>query len=186
MQLNHVALLVPSALRAAEVLRPMGFSIGPAERFEGEGTLEIYVGDNDTQCATLLLMEPMNDGPYARAMRKRGPGLHHIAIELPDLDAALERAADAGWLLHPHSLKSVSRGGPAYLARPGVPALIEIQKRPLVPALPPFIESIQLPRTDDPRLGMFRALGLENVEYSTVPDLILRIAQREIRASELL
>ena len=70
----HVAILVKSVERSAERLRTLGFPIGPTEKWAGEGTLEIYVGESDRR-AKLLLMEPYQQGAYSRALSKRGPGL---------------------------------------------------------------------------------------------------------------
>ena len=40
---SHVALVLPSVRRAADVLQGLGCRIGDEEVFEGEGTKEIYV-----------------------------------------------------------------------------------------------------------------------------------------------
>lgn len=79
-QLSHIAFLVESAHDSAKKLEQKGFPVGPAESFEGEGTLEIYVGD-PSHTSLLLLMQAEGDGAYKRALQKRGPGLHHIAIK---------------------------------------------------------------------------------------------------------
>ncbi len=47
--INHVALLVPNAVKSAEYLRQFDFKIGPAEKWDGEGTLEVYVGDLNSE-----------------------------------------------------------------------------------------------------------------------------------------
>lgn len=43
------------------------------------------------------LLEPTtDDSPIASFIAKRGPGIHHIAVRVNDLPAALERAREAG------------------------------------------------------------------------------------------
>ncbi len=43
------------------------------------------------------LLEPTtDDSPIASFIAKRGPGIHHIAVRVDDLPAALERAREAG------------------------------------------------------------------------------------------
>ena len=43
------------------------------------------------------LLEPLaEDTPVGRFLAKRGPGMHHVAYEVGDLDAALVELADAG------------------------------------------------------------------------------------------
>ena len=45
----------------------------------------------------LELLEPTaEDSPVGRFLKRRGPGLHHIAIEVPDIESALERCRAAG------------------------------------------------------------------------------------------
>ena len=43
------------------------------------------------------LLEPVDgDSTIAKYLEKRGPGLHHVAIRVPDLDAAIQRLNAAG------------------------------------------------------------------------------------------
>jgi methylmalonyl-CoA/ethylmalonyl-CoA epimerase len=43
------------------------------------------------------LLEPLGeDTPVGRFLAKRGPGMHHVAYEVNDLDAALSELAGAG------------------------------------------------------------------------------------------
>lgn len=142
-QLNHIALLVRSALSAAEQLKKLGVFTGPAQTWEGEGTLEVYAGE-ETMSARLLLMEAVKEGAYTRALKKRGPGLHHLAVDVPDLASYIAGLSGSGWLLHPASLKTAGQSKTAYLARPGMPLLVEVQEREtVVPALAP-VERLDL------------------------------------------
>lgn len=42
------------------------------------------------------LLEPREEGTISKYLENNGPGLHHIALETDDIDAALERAESAG------------------------------------------------------------------------------------------
>lgn len=44
----------------------------------------------------LELIEPLEDGPVARFLERRGPGLHHVAVATTDIEGALSRASSAG------------------------------------------------------------------------------------------
>ncbi len=47
--------------------------------------------------ARIELLEPTApDSPIARSIEKRGEGLHHIALRVPDLATAVERLKSAG------------------------------------------------------------------------------------------
>ena len=42
------------------------------------------------------LLEPREEGTVSRFLENHGPGLHHIALETDDIEAALENAAEVG------------------------------------------------------------------------------------------
>lgn len=146
---DHVALVVR---RLDPVLKRLdGLEPGPIESFPSEGTREVYLGEGPSR---LLLMEPTRtDGPYARAIAKRGPGLHHVALTVPDLDAFL--ADVRGWLLVPASLRDLASTRTAWLARPGVATLLEVTEGDPARGTP-TVERIELPGPlpVDPRPGM--------------------------------
>jgi len=137
---SHVAVLVPSILKAADHFRQIGFEIGEEEVFPE--TREIYVQGNERNA--LLLMEARETGSYRRALQKRGPGLHHLAIDVLDLNAFLSSISGSGWLLHLNSLKTMEDSRVAYLARPGFPALIEVQEKAKLMDGPLFVDGVSL------------------------------------------
>ena len=104
-----------------------GYEMGPVEDFPSEGTREVYVGPPGGE-GLLLLMEAIGPGPYWNAMEKRGPGLHHIAINVASADVFVVDLAGSGWLLHPTSLHTWAHQKVIYLARPGLRVLIEVQQ----------------------------------------------------------
>ena len=118
-QLDHVAILVPNAEQVVQQLTARGLPAkgltpGEIESFPSEGTRECYLGA-DGRLGRLLLMEATsNQGPYARALAKRGPGLHHVALTVPDLDLFLNSVT--GWLLVPGCVSSLARTKTAWLA----------------------------------------------------------------------
>lgn len=42
------------------------------------------------------LLEPVEDGTISRYLESHGPGIHHLALETDDIDAALDTARDQG------------------------------------------------------------------------------------------
>jgi len=140
--IDHVALLVPRIEPVLEKLGGLAEEAGDIEEFPSEGTRELYVGGDGRQ-ARLLLMEARGDqGPYARALAKRGPGLHHVALDVPDLDAFL--VGLRGWLVHPACLPGLARSRTLWLARPGISTLLEVHE-----AEPgsgkPVVEGVEVP-----------------------------------------
>jgi methylmalonyl-CoA/ethylmalonyl-CoA epimerase len=57
-----------------------------------------------------LLEATSDDSPIARFIAKRGEGLHHIAIKVPDLDAAVERLKAAGSRLVTEQVQTGAEG----------------------------------------------------------------------------
>ena len=142
--LNHVAILVESIEEVLErELFPANL-LGEVEEFESEGTRELYTGSNE-EMGRLLLVQAKRDGPYQAALNKRGPGLHHIALDVSNLDDFVDHLAGSGWLLHPKSLKFYNSHKQVYLSRPGTPVLMEIQERDKLDDSEYFIEELKFP-----------------------------------------
>jgi methylmalonyl-CoA/ethylmalonyl-CoA epimerase len=137
--IDHVALVVRRIEPVLDRLDARAGEPCPIEEFPGEGTRECYLGGGD-RAARLLLMEPLGEeGPYARALARRGPGLHHVGLTVPELAAFPARAP--GWLVHPACLPEAHRC--LWMARPGVGTLLEVVEG----AAPgePVIEKVEVP-----------------------------------------
>lgn len=169
--LDHVALVVRRLEPVLE--RLVGLDAGPIEAFPSEGTREVYLGAGR---ARLLLMEPTDaDGPYARALAKRGSGLHHVALNVPDLNGFLGRVR--GWLLVPGCLQDLAQTRTAWLARPGVATLLEVREAEPADGTP-LVDQVELPGPlpVDPRPSM---------EPSSDGEVWLTIGGRRHSVSEL-
>ena len=92
----HVGVAVPSIADALGFYRDvLGCDASAPER--ADGATIVSVGFGDTQ---LELLEPADpEGPIAKFLAKRGPGIHHVCLRVPDLDAALARCRAAGYRL---------------------------------------------------------------------------------------
>ena len=181
---NHIAILVPSVDASAGVLTKLACRIGAREEWEGEGTAEIYVGDQE-QTGKILLMEPVKPGAYARAMKKRGPGLHHIAVDVLDLESFVTGLAGSGWYLHPKSLLTIRKTKTAWLSRPGTGMLIDVQQRNVLRAEPSFVSRLELPLSAKER-AMIDALRCPLLRPSEDGCTWFIIGQRRIELTEIL
>lgn len=146
-RLDHVAVLVSSLDGLAPVLARHGLAADGVREFPKEGTRETYVSGGRRE-GRLLLVEAAGPGPYSRALEKRGPGLHHIAVAVASLAGFTGRLASSGWLVHPYSLRGNGRPADLWLCRHGVPTLVEVLEDPAAasPANPreAFISSLDL------------------------------------------
>jgi methylmalonyl-CoA/ethylmalonyl-CoA epimerase len=96
--LDHVAIAVASIDESRHLFeRVSGAAAGSPERVDAQGVNVLFIGSGPGR---LELIEPTRpDSAVARFLAKRGPGLHHIAYHVPDIDAALRQFAADGYEL---------------------------------------------------------------------------------------
>src|SRR5213594_3295162 len=92
----HVGIAVPSIAHALAFYQDiLGLEPGRPETADGATIVGLPLGDVQVE-----LLEPRDpDGPVARFLAKRGPGIHHVCYRVADLDRALERCRAAGYRL---------------------------------------------------------------------------------------
>lgn len=94
-RLDHVAIAVPDLAAGSAPWRALGLAPHGADEVVAEQGVRVRafrVGD-----ALVELLAPLDDdGPVGRFLARRGPGLHHLALRVDDLQAELRRLADLG------------------------------------------------------------------------------------------
>lgn len=91
--LAHVGVAVTSLSEALPFYRDLlGLPVAPPETADGATIVVVDLGD--TRIELLEAADPSS--PIARFVAKRGPGIHHLCLRVPDLDAALARCRAAG------------------------------------------------------------------------------------------
>ena len=93
--LAHVAIATPDAdALAATLVAALGAARGEEELLDGGALRVLFVHLGPV---TLELLEPRaKDHTVAKFLEKRGPGLHHVSLEVGDIGAALARCEQAG------------------------------------------------------------------------------------------
>lgn len=93
--LSHIAIATPDANVLAETLAlALGAERGEEEMLD-QGALRVLFARLGP--LTLELLEPRSpDHTVARFLANRGPGLHHVSLEVADIEEALERCRTAG------------------------------------------------------------------------------------------
>ena len=89
--IHHVAFAHGADSDLLPFLDLLGIAVGHCE--EAVGFTERMA---DTGGGFLQLLEPTGDGTVARFVEKRGSGLHHVALGVVDLLAALDELRTAG------------------------------------------------------------------------------------------
>lgn len=174
-EFDHIGILVCDVMAGLESLPPEDWPIGEIETFPQEGTKEVYIGPASAS-GRLLLLEPIGEGPYRDALQKRGPGLHHIAINVDDVMAFTGRISGSGWYLHAKSLITFEKHHTVWLARPGVPLLIEVVQTNSAAESEraPFVSRIEAPLPENKPL-LSSALGIDQFLPSPEPKVYLTI-----------
>jgi methylmalonyl-CoA/ethylmalonyl-CoA epimerase len=97
-RIEHLGMAVKE-LGAAEELwqRLLGVAPYKREAVESEGVITSFfkVGNNKVE----LLESTTPDGPIARAIEKRGEGIHHVAFAVQDIRAEMARLKEQGFQL---------------------------------------------------------------------------------------
>jgi methylmalonyl-CoA/ethylmalonyl-CoA epimerase len=92
----HVGIAVPDIDAALAFYRDvLGLQPHPPETADGAVIVSLPFGDSEVE----LLAPRDADGPIARFLARRGPGIHHVCYRVADLDAALTACRTAGYHL---------------------------------------------------------------------------------------
>ncbi|HLT48798.1 MAG TPA: methylmalonyl-CoA epimerase [Rubricoccaceae bacterium] len=101
MTLEHLGIAVADADAAVALFeRLLGAAPYKRETVEREGVRTIFFGDGGREGAApkLELLEALSPAsPVAKYLDKRGPGLHHVAFEVADVEAEVARLRALGF-----------------------------------------------------------------------------------------
>ena len=94
-RLNHVAIAVPNALKAAEIYRACGASISEAVPLPEHGVITVFVNLPNTK---IEFIEPLGEAsPIAKFVEKNADGgIHHVCYEVDDIIAARDKLKSQG------------------------------------------------------------------------------------------
>jgi len=93
---SHIGVAVTDLASALAFYREvLGVEPGPQESADGATIVSLPLGDTQVE----LMVPESPDSPVARFLAKRGPGIHHICLRVPNLDQALARCRASGYHL---------------------------------------------------------------------------------------
>jgi methylmalonyl-CoA/ethylmalonyl-CoA epimerase len=94
--IDHVGIAVPDIGAALAFYRDvLGLEPRGPETSDGAEIVSLPFGESEVE----LLAPKDTDGPIARFLARRGPGIHHVCYRVADLDAALAACRAAGYRL---------------------------------------------------------------------------------------
>ena len=97
-KIDHIGIAVNSLLASVPAFEAV-LGVNPAgqESVPAEDVEVVFFGHGPGRIELLQPVSP--DSPIARFLEKRGQGLHHVCLSVPDLDEALTRLAESD--IHP-------------------------------------------------------------------------------------
>jgi methylmalonyl-CoA epimerase len=110
--IDHLGIAVKSLAEAKVLYERLGLAISPEEIVEGERVRVAMVPVGESR---LELLEPTSeDSVIAKFISKRGEGLHHICMRVPDLAVVMRKLKDEGVRMVSNEIK-VGAGGHRYV-----------------------------------------------------------------------
>jgi len=110
--IDHLGIAVNSLASAKAIYEKLGLPVSAEEVVEGEQVRLVMVPVGESR---LELLEPTSENSViAKFLAKRGEGLHHVCLRVPDLAAAVERLKKDGVRLVSEEIK-VGAGGHRYV-----------------------------------------------------------------------
>jgi methylmalonyl-CoA epimerase len=112
LKIDHLGVAVKSLAAAKGIYEKLGLCVSPEEVVEAEQVRVVMVPLGESR---MELLEPTSENSViAKFIAKRGEGLHHVSLRVPDLQAAVERLKKDGVRLVSDEIK-VGAGGHRYI-----------------------------------------------------------------------
>ena len=109
---QHIGIAVKSLHSARAIYELIGLSVTDEEEVPAEQVRLVMVPVGETR---LELLEPTSDDSViAKFIAKRGEGLHHISLRVPDLEAAVMKLKQNGVRLVSEKI-GIGAGGHRYI-----------------------------------------------------------------------
>jgi len=110
--IDHLGIAVKSLATAKGIYEKLGLSVSPEEVVKGEQVRLVMVPVGESRLE--LLEATSENSAIAKFIAKRGEGLHHVSLRVPDLEAAVGRLKKDGVRLVSEEIK-VGAGGHRYV-----------------------------------------------------------------------
>jgi methylmalonyl-CoA epimerase len=95
MKIDHIGIAVKSLAEAIKVYEDaMGLKVSGYDQVDDQGVRVAMLNIGESR---IELLEPLGpDSPIEKFMTKRGEGIHHIAVQVDNIEQALERLKSQG------------------------------------------------------------------------------------------
>jgi methylmalonyl-CoA/ethylmalonyl-CoA epimerase len=111
-QIDHLGIAVKSLKEARRFYEQLGLQVADEETVEHEKVMVAMIPVGESR---IELLEPTSsDSVIAKFLEKRGEGLHHVALHVPDLSLAVETLKASGTRFISDEIK-IGAGGHLYV-----------------------------------------------------------------------
>lgn len=110
--IDHLGIAVKSLATAKGIYEKLGLSISPEEIVAPEKVRVVMIPVGEARLE--LLEATSDDSTIAKFIAKRGEGLHHVCMRVPDLEAAVAKLKQEGVRLVSEEIKT-GAGGHRYV-----------------------------------------------------------------------
>src|SRR5215470_17854109 len=110
--IDHLGIAVKSLAAAKTIYEKLGLNVSPEETVEHEQVRLVMVPVGESRLE--LLEATSENSTVGKFIAKRGEGLHHVCLKVPDLQAAVDRLKKDGVRLVSEEIKS-GAGGHRYV-----------------------------------------------------------------------
>jgi methylmalonyl-CoA epimerase len=110
--IDHLGIAVKSLTAAKAIYETLGLAVSPEETVEQEQVRLVMVPVGQSRLE--LLEATSDDSTIAKFIAKRGEGLHHVCLKVPDLAGAIRRLKKDGVRLVSEDIK-IGAGGHRYV-----------------------------------------------------------------------
>lgn len=86
-KINHIGIAVPNLDEAIGRYKAMGFTYDKTEEVPSQKVKTAFFEAGESHVELLEATAP--DSAIAKFLEKRGPGIHHLCVEVDNIDAAL-------------------------------------------------------------------------------------------------
>lgn len=111
-KIDHLGIAVRSLEVSKAIYEKLGLSVSPEETVEQEQVRLVMVPVGESRLE--LLEATSDDSTIAKFIAKRGEGLHHVCLKVPDLPQVVERLKHDGIRLVSAEIK-IGAGGHQYV-----------------------------------------------------------------------
>jgi methylmalonyl-CoA epimerase len=110
--IDHLGIAVKSLATAKNIYEKLGLNVSPEEIVEAEQVRLVMVPVGESRLE--LLEATSENSAIAKFIAKRGEGLHHVSIRVPNLAGTVDRLKREGVRLVSDEIK-VGAGGHSYI-----------------------------------------------------------------------